>query len=189
MYGTDPSNLTEETLDSRDTILSTSNRFSHHVNVRGLSPETKYYYEIISGEQTFNNNGVPFEITTYSTLDSPPPYKTVSGEVENVSNPEDTIVLTKITGSEESGYISTTVDANSTWIMSIGDARNSDGSAYLILSDTDQLAFNLLGYLEAETVTETGENIEEKNIVLTGTSGSRAISKIEPLSDYGVSQL
>lgn len=44
---------------------------AHHVTLTGLFPQTTYYYEIVSGGETYRNNGGPYSFTTGPLLDPP----------------------------------------------------------------------------------------------------------------------
>src|SRR5690606_12599373 len=62
-YGTSPSDLSQQAGDDRDQLTGTVGTFmTHHITLRGLQPNTQYYYELGTGTSaTFDNNGAPYE--------------------------------------------------------------------------------------------------------------------------------
>ena len=60
-YGTSTGELDQTADDDRG---SDTEGFVHHVTITGLLPNTSYYYEIVSGDITDNNDGAYYAITT-----------------------------------------------------------------------------------------------------------------------------
>lgn len=81
-YGTDPS-TPNIALDTRDQQTNKAVEHQiHFITVKNLTPATKYYYVIDSGDQKAENNGSPFIITTTAPLVTQPPAQpTLSGTV------------------------------------------------------------------------------------------------------------
>lgn len=74
-YGTTPTEL----LQSATEVTAGK---SHIIELKNLTPETQYYFKIISGSREYNNNGDPFNITTGSALgQNPNPGKEVQGKI------------------------------------------------------------------------------------------------------------
>lgn len=59
-YGTEKSRLEFFALDEKGNIPTTT----HRVKVTNLTPRTKYYFEVISGQLRFNDDGQPLEVET-----------------------------------------------------------------------------------------------------------------------------
>lgn len=59
-YGAAADRLEFFALDERGNIPTTT----HHVKVENLKPQTQYYFEVISGQLRFNDNGQPLEVET-----------------------------------------------------------------------------------------------------------------------------
>lgn len=54
----------------------------HHITVRNLSPETTYFFSILSGGDLFKNNDAAYEVTTAPSLEgTPPEAKAITGSV------------------------------------------------------------------------------------------------------------
>lgn len=61
-YGKD-TNLAEVAFDDRDDGSPSPHKV-HHITITNLNPGTKYYFSIASGGSVFQNNSVPYEVTT-----------------------------------------------------------------------------------------------------------------------------
>src|SRR5581483_4739311 len=72
-YGTDPK-MGNTALDDRDQQKGVPTAYNtHFITLKGLQPETAYYFSIISGELTLLNNGVPFQVSTGKSFGETPP--------------------------------------------------------------------------------------------------------------------
>ncbi|HQG58058.1 MAG TPA: fibronectin type III domain-containing protein [Candidatus Dojkabacteria bacterium] len=192
-FSTDSANLSNTAIDSRDSILEKSKYYAHQVDIVRLTPETKYYYEVHSGSDTYKNNTVPYELTTFAIPDNPPPYKTVTGKVTNIDEPTDLIVTAFITDKDSTGTtgtstkISTIPDSNGSWIMSVGDVRTQTGEDYFAFTDNDDLSVGVTGMAKADLVVEKTKQLDDllvtvpiKETIQTTTS------KLAALSNYGI---
>jgi len=192
-FSTDSANLSNTAIDSRDSILEKSKYYAHQVDIVRLTPETKYYYEVHSGSDTYKNNTVPYELTTFAIPDNPPPYKTVTGKVTNIYEPTDLIVTAFITDKDSTGTtgtstkISTIPDSNGSWIMSVGDVRTQTGEDYFAFTDNDDLSVGVTGMAKADLVVEKTKQLDDllvtvpiKETIQTTTS------KLAALSNYGI---
>lgn len=75
-YGTSAALGTTANDDRGAAVSSTT----HHVTISGLSPNTLYYFDVISGSTTDNNGGSHYAVTTGPTL-ALPGSDTVYGQV------------------------------------------------------------------------------------------------------------
>lgn len=74
-YGTSPAEL----LESATEVGAGK---SHIIELKNLTPETQYYFKIISGSREYDNNGDPFNITTGSAIgQSPNPGQQIQGKI------------------------------------------------------------------------------------------------------------
>ena len=189
-YGTSKTSLTEESWDVRDGLTSRNTYFSHAVDTGRLDPNTTYYFEIYSGETTYNNSSNMYSVTTFSTLGSPPPFETKSGSLNNATNPGDWILVGKIVDDDDAGatgtsrYISTVPDDNGNWILTLGDARSEDGSSYFSFSNSDILSIYLLG--DSEKTFDNKISLSEIPLDASLVGSGVSISKVKLLSDYGI---
>ena len=157
-----------------------------------LCSTTKYYFEVVSGDTTYNNGVSTYTITTYETLSSPPSYVSISGTVSNMPASNEAIVIAYIkdkdsTGtSGSSGVISTVVDDTGKWILSIADSRSSDGSEYYEYTSSDVMYFNVLSTIsdfDLQYLSMNGITSTDITITIPASSTSSSVGK---LNNYGV---
>ena len=161
-YGTDPNNLN---LTAEDERGAGTNDDTHYVTISGLSPNTTYYFDLISGGTTDNNGGSHYTVTTGASL-SLPASDTIYGQVfkaDGTTPAQGAIVKITVGNNDNSGSsenaapLSALVDTNGFWNTNLGNARLSDQSAFFSYSVSgDQVAFEVQG---AGDGTEDGELI------------------------------
>lgn len=189
-YGTSKETLSEEAWDVRDGLSSRGTYYTHSVESDRLDPSTTYYFQILTGDETYDNNGELYSVKTFETLASPPPFETKSGEVVNTQTPGDWIVVAKIVDDDEAGtlgssrYVSTIPDDNGNWILTVGDIRSEDGSSYFSFSNSDILSMYFLG--ESSKTFEYPMSTSEISLDASKVGTISSISKVKLLSDYGI---
>jgi len=102
----------------------------HNITVRNLKPTTKYYFSIISGQDTFYNNDNPYEVDTSSPINSDPSrQEPISGKVllANGSNANEAIVYATIDGAQA---ISTLIKSDGSYILPLNSLRTSGLNSY-----------------------------------------------------------
>lgn len=112
--------------------------FIHSATVKPLLPETAYYFEIYTGSQENNNNGVPWQVTTGPTLGQPANSNIISGTVltstgEPVKN---SLVYLTVGGGS---LLSTTTSQNGSWLVPISSARSKDLATLTTIGDSQTL--------------------------------------------------
>ena len=140
-YDTSTESLDNTAYDDRGQATSDD---THHVTISGLRVSRKYYYEIVSGGVTYNNSGVPYEITTGLTLEVKMP-EMITGTVhkaDSVTAAEGTIVYATIGTSQ---VLSALVDENGNWAMIITEIRAADYQTYYTHSDSDDISLEANG--------------------------------------------
>ena len=144
-YGKDP-NLGQTALDDRDQQTgSLANHKIHSITVRSLSPVTKYFFSITSGQDKFSNNGTPFEVVTGANVTSPPSeQKPVVGKVvmPNGKAPDEAIIY--IT-TDNSQVISSLVKSGGTYLIPLNSVRSQDLASYLDFSTVNTLKMLVFG--------------------------------------------
>ncbi len=127
----DSKNLGQSALDDRDQQTgSVTPHTIHNVTVRGLNPSTKYYFSILSGQNTFLNNNNLFETFTASTIDASPSQQTpLSGKIisPNGTTPSEAIIYVT---AENAQVISTLVKQDGSYILPLNSLLNKDLSGY-----------------------------------------------------------
>jgi hypothetical protein len=188
-YGTNADSPSETGRDERDGVSSQGEYYLHSIEVTDLQPETIYYFEVYSGEEPYNET---FEVETFSAQNSPPEFETIAGSAE-VEDYESFVVVATFTdddgaGSTGTSYpISTLVDSEGSWILTIGSARDENGG-YFEKSSSDLVTFDPMYLSQPPEVQMTVGEATTSEITLTAPEGrtSTTFVKIPKLSDYGI---
>jgi len=125
-YKEDPTNLNLPAGDLRDQISGTVETYTtHYVEVTGLSADKTYYFEIGSGQQTYNDGGKPYQIRTAPAA-AAPAEDVISGKIVTATGSPSSgaIVYAEITGAET---LSTLTKTDGTWRIALSNARNKNG--------------------------------------------------------------
>ena len=195
-YGTSPSELENTAHDQRDNQLSPTGTFYvHSVRLERLQKETKYYFEIVSGEDTYNNNENMYSATTLSIVDSAPASVSIVGEITNPPSHGEVVVIGSITDEDETGSLGTTyevstvADEGGSWTMSIADMRFPDSNEYFEYTDGDTLLLEPYTTIKSEKQEERVEGIDERDIqleIVPTNPEDTLVQKVSQLSDYGI---
>lgn len=128
--GTDK-NLGTTILDDRDQQgSSVTPRKIHNITVRNLTPQTTYFFSIISGQNTFLDNGLPFEISTGAPIQvSPSSQLPIAGRIimPDGSAPNEALLYAT---SDNAEVISTLVKTDGSYILPLNSMRTKDFSFY-----------------------------------------------------------
>lgn len=119
--------------DERDQLIEETGFYlTHYLTVRGLKPETSYYFKLGSGKgkTLFDNSGQPYQIRTAAVADSLPVADPVTGTVISSTDLpfEGAIVYLSVEGSS---LLSTRTLGNGSWALSLSTARTKDLLSYL----------------------------------------------------------
>lgn len=151
-YGTSADALKSQVGDDRDQLSGSVGEYNlHHVTVRGLTPNTNYYYVLGTGSgSTFDNESAPFSLKTAQKGGAPTAAKTVYGTVlnPNGSPAKEAIVYISIPGAND---MSTLVKSSGSWAIPLSNAHASDGSGYAEVSDTTALDILVQGSVQSLT--------------------------------------
>lgn len=187
MYGTDSNNLDNKGRDERDGISSQGEYYLHSIEVTQLEPETDYYFQIHSGEEVYDTT---YDVVTFATMSSPPEFETIAGSV-NVNDYESFVVIASFTDEDEIGStgtsypLSTLVDSEGSWILTIGSARDEEGQ-YFEKSSGDNVDFESLYLGNTSDITTTVGDATTNEVELTVEDYISGFIKIPLLSDYGI---
>lgn len=152
-YGTEPANLNQTADDDRGANTTDD---THYVTVlSGLSPNTTYYFDVVSGDTTDDNGGTHYQVTTGATLGIAD-NDTIYGQVvlsDTTTPAEGTIIYVTLRdnngegSSGDAALQSTLVEASGYWIMNLANGRTSDLSGYFSYSASggDQLFIEAQG--------------------------------------------
>lgn len=176
-YGTSANDLTNQAGDERDQITGTVQPYNmHHLTVRGLNPNTTYYFTLGTGSNsTFTNNGEPFQIKTAQQAGSQPVAKTVYGSVttESGAPAEGAVVYVK---HPDAGELSSLVKSSGSWAVYLSNARTPDGSAYATTNDEDTILVSVQGPAQNKkaSITTTVEMAQPVESISYGQTSAQA---------------
>jgi hypothetical protein len=192
-YGTSIEDLSLEANDERDGITTKGEYYVHIVSLSRLQPETEYFFEINLGDTVYDNNGNKYTVTTFPTLTSPPPFDSVSGEIEGIPEHNEAVLIAQIVDRDDAGSqgdssrIATAVDENGRWILSIADSRTHDGLSYFEYTSGDTLEIDVITTFSTDINQESMEGIESRDIEITiQDTGQTQQADVELLDNYGV---
>ncbi len=157
-FGED-SSLGNITTDDRDQIAGKTDQYkNHHITLRYLKPNSRYYFKIISGGSTFDNNGEAYVVTTApqlapSTNQAQPAYGTV---LKADGTPgSGAIVYLNLANSVT---LSTLVKSSGNWLITLNNARTADLGGYLNPKGSDRLEIFVQGTEGTSQVVTTVSN-------------------------------
>lgn len=126
-YSEDPTKINTPAGDARDQISGTSQGYTNHsVNVTGLGANKTYYFLIVSGSGTYEDNGKPFQIrTTAQTI--APPEDVIFGKVVGAGGEavNGAIVFVEAEGGET---LSTITRTDGTWRLNLANSKDKNGA-------------------------------------------------------------
>lgn len=146
-YGKEQDKLNSQSSDDRDQLSGTVGEYQlHHVTIRGLEPNTEYFYVLGTGSRAeFDNEGLPFSVKTAGEpASSAPNALTIYGSVANQSGTpaEGSIVYVSAT---DMGEMSSLIKSSGSWAIPLSQARTQDGSDYANLSIDDDISLFIQG--------------------------------------------
>jgi len=139
-YGTTAS-LGKTAYDDRVPAISGK---THHVTIADLTANKQYYYEVVSGGQTYRNNGQPYTINTAVSLTPPSGSHLAYGQVLLSSGDPaaGAIVFMKVQDNDgvstlgTSQTLSVLTDNSGWWNLELAGVRTQDLVNYFIFSES-----------------------------------------------------
>ncbi|MDI6734607.1 MAG: hypothetical protein QME42_00165 [bacterium] len=160
-YGTNPNSLNLSDFDDRGIGYSDD---THHISITGLSANTLYYYDVVSGGVVDNNNGFHYVVKTGASIIPKPENWLVQGEVYKQGRLEyadGAIVYIQLgdvdrIGESGSSALASVLVANGQWLYNLVNLRCVDGQSFFddYTADKDNLYLFAEGGLEG-TDTQT----------------------------------
>ncbi|MDP2585322.1 MAG: Ig-like domain-containing protein, partial [Candidatus Levybacteria bacterium] len=174
-YGSDKK-LGESELEDIDKEKgSFSPKKIHSISVKKLIPATKYYLTIISGSNTFLNNGAPFEAITGPDISSTSgKQQDIKGKIvlpDGSAPPEALVYL----NAENSQLLSSTTTKDGEFSFSLKELRTNDFSSYFDINE--DTVFKIVA-----------TNGSLKSTVLTSLNQKNSIPTITLSNDYNFIQ-
>lgn len=169
----------------------------HSFSINNLSPSAKYYFSITSGQESFLNNGAPYQLTTGPNLKSTGNVGFIVGKVVSPEgkNPNEAEVFATSDGVSP---LSTNIKNDGTYTISLENLRKEDLSSFLslksssiikllVISDTGSSSIQIQAkginnvpvivlsqdydFAESETPTPTPTSSDNFPKVVSGKSG------------------
>jgi hypothetical protein len=192
-YGTSANSLTLEANDERDGITTRNPYYVHMVSLSRLLPEVDYFFEIKSGNNTFDNGGSKYTVKTFPALSSSSPFDSISGNVEGIPEHNEAVVIAQIkdedgVGSQGvSSKIATTVDESGRWMLSIADSRKDDGLSYFEYTSGDSIYIDVHTTVESSTHRESMQGISQRDIEISmEVNEAVGVTEVDFLDNYGI---
>ncbi len=131
-YGSTGS-LDQTAFDDKDTTQKLQTHIVHSITLNNLNPDTKYYFSINSGGETYLDNNNNFEITTAANTFNATSNSPVSGRVmlANSNPPKEAIVYITVDNSQ---VLSTLVNTDGTYKIDLQHLLNFNLSNTLSLT-------------------------------------------------------
>lgn len=160
---------------------SFSPRKIHSISVKNLIPDTKYYLTIISGSNTFLDNGTPFEIITGINISSPSAKQTsIKGKVilPDGSAPSEALVYLK---ADKSQLLSCTTANDGTFTFSLKELRTDNLSSYF--STNENTIFNIIA-TDGSLISSASTSLNQGNSIPTITLSNNYdfIQEVSPVA-------
>ncbi|OIP41771.1 hypothetical protein AUJ95_02755 [Candidatus Desantisbacteria bacterium CG2_30_40_21] len=170
---------------------ATDNRLAstHHILIKGLSPNTTYYYDIVSAGVTDNNQGQHYSIKTGSSI-TRTGSDFVYGQVDkaDLTMASGSLVYLQICNTNGTGSIgsssewSTVVDQNGTWGIDLINVRTKDLLSFFGYSQSgDSLSIFVQGGIDGtgKLLTNTAYDSPCQSIrISTDTTAPAAITTL-----------
>jgi hypothetical protein len=177
-FGTTPA-LGTVAYDDRGSTLQDD---THHVTLNNLSPNTSYFFDIVSGQTVDANGGTHYTVTTGATLPPPAP-DTIYGQVyqrDGTHYAGGALVYVQVVDVDSAGstgssrWLSTLVDgANGYWYLDLSQVRTPEGTtfAYADNGDTVRVVVEGAAACTAGTEVDTGADtpVETLNLACSET--------------------
>ena len=130
-----------KTKDSINTITSqdfNDSTNTHLVNINGLDAISTYYFKINSDGTKYDNNGLPWEVTTGPNIGTSPNDTKLSGSViDPLGKPSpNTLIYVSPAGSNT---LSTITSKNGNWFIQLSPARTPDFSSFANIDENSTL--------------------------------------------------
>lgn len=144
-YGED-SFLGKIAADDRDqTSGKTGKYLTHHVSLRYLKPATKYYFKIISSEQTFDDNAEPYLVTTAPEVGtSTSQVQPVYGSIIKADGGPAVGAIVYLNFSQATP-LSTLVKSSGNWLVTLNNVRTADLADFAKPSENEKMEIFVLG--------------------------------------------
>jgi hypothetical protein len=183
-YGASANDIKEQASDDRDQLSGIIKPYRlHQVTVRGLEPNTNYYYLLgTDSNTTFDSAGSPYEIRTASSQSGASPNnQTIYGTVSQANGQagDGAVVFVTLEGA---GALSTLVKSSGSWAVSLSNAFDVNLNSYPEVNDSSMLTIKVQG-LDPSLVTNRVVSVANAQPVPEIIMGQEASVEEENLSE------
>ncbi|MFQ5518266.1 MAG: fibronectin type III domain-containing protein [Acidimicrobiia bacterium] len=173
-YGTDPANLNQSAHDDRGAATSDD---THYVTLQSLTPDTTYYFDVVSGDTRDDNGGTHYTATTGPEL-GVAISDIIEGQVfkrDGTTPAEGAIVYITLRNADGQGSpgaatpLSALVERDGGWFANLSDARTADLAGffrYSISGDEVELVAQGAGDGTADQTVDTADDSPAPDMVL-----------------------
>lgn len=139
----------------------------HNFTVQNLSPSTKYFFSITSGQDNYLNNGVPYEVTTGPELTAKTGAGFIVGKVVNPDGqtPKEGVVFVTTQGAQT---LSSDIKPDGSYTTSLEGLRSEDFSTVFNLQNNSQIKLLIVTDLGTSNVVIFSKNINSVPTVIIG---------------------
>jgi hypothetical protein len=140
------------------------NRYTHYVELKGLEPDTKYDFQIVSdGTKYSDDQGEDYQFTTAVLSSDTPVPNPIHGTVTGFSS--DDVLIYALLTNKTSFPVSTIVPSGGNWIVDLSTFRSITDDSLIRVTDDTQLT------LIARTSTTKGVSIEGSYSTIFDSNG------------------
>jgi hypothetical protein len=124
-------NLGQAAFDDRDQKAPSLDPHKiHSITVKNLTPETRYFFSIISGQKKILNSDLPFEVSTASTLKAPPRSRALSLKGKVILPNAEKVTEAVVYATTENGQVISATLKDGSYTLPLSSMRTSDLSSY-----------------------------------------------------------
>lgn len=139
VYGESPEELRYTASDERDSDDEKTPRQLHFIMLKGLKPDTTYYYQIVSGNEVVDNNGEPFQFTTVKQFSAVGATKPAYGKVVLKTGEPAEGALVFVRKGESYPLVSLTKSTGE-WLIPLQFVIEKESKTAIALNQNDELA-------------------------------------------------
>ncbi|MFH1859484.1 MAG: fibronectin type III domain-containing protein, partial [bacterium] len=174
---------------------------THHIALKDLSPNTTYYYDIISGGTTTDKGGQHYCLSTGPSSNDHKVSDLVYGWIykDNLTVATDAIVYVQINNLDGNGSLgssstwSTVVDDSGSWNIDLSNIRTNDLSRLFDYSSSgDSLSIFVQGGIDEtgrRTVNTANDSLCLNITISTDTTAPRKIGTLQSVGTAGLNSV
>jgi len=164
-------------IDDRDQRSGVPGEYRYHyITIKNLDPGKKYFFKIVSGENSYLDNGSPFTMTTAEKIPgSPPSQPPIVGKVilSDGTTPSEAVVFMN---TDNSQTLSVMVKTDGSYILPLNSLRTNNLGSYVTLLDDSIIKLLLSGIGGTSSVSVLAKQINPVPVVTLSNNYNFTIS-------------